>query len=123
MKSDSRIASPVDSARSCRASVKINGVALGADVWCVVRWLEELDSVRGQQRTKMIRPVSANVVQHRIGRVSDDSHLLFDIEAVGGYPVDPRSVLPQQRGDANHIELVEIAVRNRRELHSLEDRV
>ena len=89
----------------------------------VVRRVEDPDAVRGEQRAEDVGPAALDVVRHPLGAPADGVELLLRAHSVGRQHLAVGAELAQQRGHADHEELVEVGRDDREELDPLEQRV
>ncbi len=87
----------------------------------VVRRIEKADALFGQGRSELRLPAGCRILQHPGGSLAYRRQQRRDGHAVDRGSIDgARAQLPEERGDADHEELVEVRRRDREELDALQ---
>src|SRR5262245_64087028 len=83
------------------------------DLGRIVRWIEEHDPVAGELGTELAFPAATLLREHLERALAHDRDLLLGREAVARDALAAAPQLLEQRGDADHEELVEVGADDR----------
>ena len=89
----------------------------------VIVGLEEPDAVFRQRRPKPIVPAGGLLPQHLRRPLAHGVELLADRQTIDRHRFQTGAALLEQRGDANHEELVQIGADDGQELHAFQQRM